>query len=316
MNMKKLSKEGIETLMGRLAHIAQEQVDPEVTGLMEAPITTAFVQHMTKVKDMEDVIARNDQLSKTYDGFLSLYGFDTMYDMYLYAMSNDIEPLEKSEDILDHITVTRTIIRNGEPVQVTVWEPIYESDDEWEEVNKAEAKKPAKKPAAKKPSAAKKPGAKPGEEEEEEPMLLARELKGTVHGHETPVDPKKLAKLKQRGSKMPRGNKPFDEGSDFYFELHGPDGKPAGIAGFSEEKGHLKMDFFLSNGETHGVATRAFFELVKLALKKEKGVKMDDHFEARPLFANAGMEQKKAGHWEVNGKNLQDNFGMEPKKKS
>jgi hypothetical protein len=103
---------------------------------------------------------------------------------------------------------------------------------------------------------------------------------------------------------MPRGNQPFNEGSDFYFELHGPDGKPAGIAGFSEEKGHLKMDFFVSNGETHGVATRAFFELVKLALKKEKGVKMDDHFEARPLFTNSGLEQKKAGHWEIDGKKL------------
>ena len=313
--MKKISEEGMKSLMAKMAQIAQEQVDPDVTGLMEAPITTSFVKHMTKVRDIEDVIARNDQLSKTYQGFLNLYGFDRMYDMYLYAMSNDVEPLEKSDDVLDHITVTRTITRNGKPQEVTVWEAIYESDDEWEEVNKADGKKPAKKkPAAKKPAA--KPGAKPGEEEEEPPIPLARELKGTTHGQDGPIDPKKVAKLKQRAGKMPRGNQPFDEGSDFYFELHGPDGKPAGIAGFSEEKGHLKMDFFVSNGETHGVATRAFFELVKLALKKEKGVKVDDHFDARPLFTNSGLEQKKAGHWEIDHKKLAENYGTEPKKKS
>jgi hypothetical protein len=97
MNVKKISEEGMKSLMGKMAQIAQEQMDPEVTGLMEAPITTSFVKHMTKVRDMEDVIARNDQLSKTYQGFLNLYGFDRMYDMYLYAMSNDMEPLENQK---------------------------------------------------------------------------------------------------------------------------------------------------------------------------------------------------------------------------
>jgi hypothetical protein len=303
MNVKKISEEGMKSLMTKMAQIAQEQMDPEVTGLMEAPITTSFVKHMTKVRDMGDVIARNDQLSKTYQGFLNLYGFDRMYDMYLYAMSNDVFPEEilKSDTSSEYayVPITRTVTRNGEPLEVTITESI----------EKAEKKPTKKKPAAK-------PGAKPGEEEEEPPIPLARELKGTTHGQDGPIDPKKVAKLKQRSGKMPRGNQPFNEGSDFYFELHGPDGKPAGIAGFSEEKGHLKMDFFVSNGEVHGVATRAFFELVKLALKKEKGVKMDDHFEARPLFSNSGLEQKKAGHWEIDGKKLAENYGQEPKKKS
>lgn len=307
--MKKISEEGMKTLMAKMAQIAQEQADPDVTGLMEAPITTDFVKRMTKVKDMEDVIARNDQLSKTYSGFLGLYGFDSMYDMYVYAKSNDVMPEEifKSDTSAEYsyVQVTRTVTRNGKPLEVILTEQLEKA-----EKKPATKKKPAKKPAS---SSAKKPGE---EEEEEPPIPVARELKGTTHGQDGPIDPKKVAKLKQHAGKMPRGNAPFDEGSDFYFELHGPDGKPAGIAGFSEEKGHLKMDFFLSNGETHGVATRAFFELIKLALKKEKGVKMDDHFDARPLFDASGLEQKKAGHWEIDSKKLQQNYGQEPKKKS
>lgn len=304
----KLSPEGMGTLMKRMSEIAQNQENPDVTGLLEAPITTAFVRQMTKVKDMEDVTARNDQLSKTYNGLLSLYGFDTMYDMYLYAKSNDVYPeeLQKSEDVFDVIQVTRTITRNGEPLDIVLTERIEKSESK-----PAAKKKPAKKPAAKGSSAAN----KPGEEEEEDPVYLARELKGSVHGQEEPIDPKKVAKLKRSSGKMPRGNKPFNETSKYYFELHGPEGKPAGIAGFSEEKAHLKMDFFMSDGQTHGVATRAFFELCKLALKKEKGVKMDDHFEARPLFVNAGMERK-GDQWHIKGKDLLDNFGMEPTKKS
>lgn len=304
----KLSKEGMETLMKKFSEIAQNQSSPDVTGLLEAPITTDFVKRMTKVKDMDDVIDRNDQLSKTYEGFLSLYGFDTMYDMYLYAKSNDVYPeeLQKSEDVFDTVQVTRTITRNGEPLGVVITERIEKAESK-----SAAKKKPAKKPAAKGKSAA----SKPGEEEEEDPVYLARELKGSVHGQDGPIDPKKVAKLKRAADKMPRGNKPFDETSKYYFELHGPEGKPAGIAGFSEDKGHMKMDFFLSDGQTHGVATRAFFELCKLALKKEKGVKMDDHFEARPLFVNAGMERK-GDQWQIKGKDLLDGFGMEPTKKS
>jgi hypothetical protein len=84
-----LSKEGMDLLMEKLSKAAQGDVENE---MIATPISTDFVKRMTKVKGIEDVVERDEQLSKTYQGFLSLYGFETMYDMYIYAMSCEPAP--------------------------------------------------------------------------------------------------------------------------------------------------------------------------------------------------------------------------------
>ncbi|MGV3180133.1 hypothetical protein, partial [Streptococcus sp. 11273D007BW] len=58
-----LSKAGVDELMDRLSNIANDIKKESIEGLLEAQITSPFVRSLTKVKGMDDVIERNDQLT-------------------------------------------------------------------------------------------------------------------------------------------------------------------------------------------------------------------------------------------------------------
>lgn len=278
-----LSKSGFEELMEKLELVAQEKMVPEVSGLPESSITTNFVKIMTKVKGLEDVIERNEQLSKTYQGFLNMYGFDTMYDMYIYAKSCDLLPEEmiKSGSRKEHvIPVSKVITRNGEPLEVTVWEII----------EKAEPKKATPK------------------KEEEVIIPHARELHGILHGSDDVANTSNVAKLKAAAEKMPNGDKPFSDKSKHYLSLKGPSGRPAAIVGYSEQGEYYKMDFFRTNGKVSGVAARGFFELVRLAHQHGKGVIAEDNKGARSVYIQMGMT-KEGSTWCVSYDELKEAYG-------
>lgn len=286
-----ISQEGMDKLMKRLTKIATQELSEEEsedpTGLREAEITTDFVKMLTKVKGMDDVISRNDKLSKHFKGFLDMYGFETMYDMYLYAMSCEVLPseLKKSKDFSNLVPVKRTITRNGKQVEVTIWEKPGEGDE-----------------------------SKEGEGSEEiEGRVVrrrrhAREFSVNVTGDTT--NPKEIAEIKVAAKDMPRGNKPFQDGSTYYLAIRDEDGTIVGVIGYSEEGGYLKMDFHRSNGEVSGVAARGFFELLKLGSEKGLGVKMEDDPQARPIFMQSGLEQKE-DFWVIESDKLKGLLYME-----
>jgi hypothetical protein len=279
-----LSPEGMDRLMDRLTMIAMEGVDSEAVGLMEAQITTGFVKTMTKVKGLDDVIERNEQLSKSLQGFLTLYGFTSMYDMYLYAMSCDLVPegLNKSKDYSKLVPVKRKIIRNGKETEVTVYEnPNKDKEKDDDAADDREVQ-----------------GARYGH---------ARELKRKVHGDKEPINPKKVAQLKLTASKL-LDPKKFKDTSDYYLELTGEGNETIGIIGFSERGEYLVMDFYQTNGQVPGIAARGFSELVKLALSQNKGVQMEDQPQARPVFVQFGLQQEDS-IWSVSAEDLQDSFG-------
>jgi len=269
-------------LMERLTQIREEGLNGEAVGLMEAPITTHMVKTMTKVKGMEDVIERNEQLSKTYQGFLNMYGFESMYDMYIYAKSCDIMPegVIKSKDITRLVPVQRTIKRNGKYQEVTVYEEIYKS----KEPNKNE-----------------------NDKREEAPTIRhAREFKSKITKG---LNPKDVAMLKTVSNSLTRGNKPFYDKSSYYLELKDGD-RTTGIVGYSEEGDHLKMDFHRSNGKISGVASRGFAELVNLAIRKRKGVIAEDNKQARPVYLRFGLQQSDDGKvWTISYDDLSEVFG-------
>lgn len=279
-----LSDEGFDRLTKKLAEIAQEGIDDTVEGLQSGTITTNFVKTMTKVNGMEDVIERNEQLSKTYQGLISLYGFDTMYDMYLYARSCDILPeelLKSSSNNALVLPIQKTVIRNGKPLEVTVYEVI----------RKAAA--PKKKAEPKK--------------EEEIVIRHAREFKGSLTGDGEAKDPSKVAKVKAAAQKLTGGNKPFSDKSHHYLSLR-ENSRTVAVIGYSTQGEHMTMDFYRTNGQTNGVAARGFAELVRLAIQKEKGVKVEDHPGARAVYTQFGLKQE-GDHWVADHKELKQSLG-------
>jgi hypothetical protein len=283
-----LSKSAMDDLMGKLTQIATEDADDSVTGLLEAQITTSFVKTMTKVKGLEDVIERNDSLSKTYTGLLSMYGFESMYDMYLYAKSCDIIPEEimKRKDYSKLVPVKRKIVRNGKEQEITVYED--PNDDKGSQSNDSGRSTPTSH------------------------VPHARELKGKVHGANEHTNPKSIAKLKQAAQGMSNGQEFQD--SDYYLELKGPDGDIHGIVGYSERQyddgEYMVMDFYKTDGVVPGIAARGFAQLIQLALGRGLGVKAPDNPQARPVYIQFGLEQREEGNmWSVDGSTLEKLLG-------
>lgn len=277
-----LSKEGMDSLMKKLEQVAQEGVDESVDGLLTSAISTNFVKIMTKVTGMEDVIERNEQLSKTYQGFLNLYGFDSMYDMYIFAKSCELFPEELMKSTSSAIPVQKVITRNGKAVEVTVWELLEKSET--------------------------KPKAEPKKAEEQPLIRHARELRATLHDTREVMDPKNVAKLKSAAEKMTGGKGKFSDGSHHYLSVKNDNGRAAAVIGYSEEGDNLKMDFYRTNGKVSGVAARGFFEMMRLALKHKKGVIAEDNPSARSVYIQAGL-QKQGSSWVISYKDLAESYG-------
>lgn len=278
-----LTKTGFNSLVEKLQKAAKAAADETVDGLQTSTITTNFVKMMTKVKGMEDVIERNEQLSKTYQGFLNLYGFDTMYDMYLYARSCDLYPEEILKSDVPRIPVTKTIIRNGKPQDVTILEALWKAGDK---PKKAETKK-----------------------EEEIVVRHAREFKTSLTGDDEAKDPAKVAKIKARAMDFPEGDKPFSDKSTHYLSLNHNNGRLAGVIGYTEDDTHLRMDFYRHNGQITGTAARGFAEMIQLAMRKQKGVKAEDNPGARMFYFQCGLKQQDSGHWEIGYDELKNGYG-------
>jgi hypothetical protein len=282
-----LSKEGMDLLMEKLSKAAQGDVENE---MIATPISTDFVKRMTKVKGIEDVVERDEQLSKTYQGFLSLYGFETMYDMYIYAMSCEPAPegLFKSDSQFPwYESVNKTIMRNGKPKEVLLFIEVP-----LEELEKADSK-PKKKEAKK------------GEKIE---IPHARQFSGRIVSSKDMKDPNEMAKLKAHGMRLKTGDSEFSEDSHHYLVLKGNNNHPVGIVGYTEGNKHIKMDFYRANGKVSGVGTRGFFELMRFAKTRKKGVQVRDNKGGRQHYIQAGLT-KNGDNWEISYEELLKMYG-------
>ncbi|AIW03431.1 virion structural protein [Bacillus phage Moonbeam] len=278
-----LSEEAVQDLTERLLKAANEGVNAVH---MNADITTDLIHKMTHVTSLTEVIDRDEQLSKTYAGFLNLYGFNSMYDMYMYAKSCEDLPssLLKSKDYSKLVPVKRKVIRNGKETEVTVYEDPNKQGSQPNEGN-TQAKGTPNATA----------------------HSHARELKGRLHGKGKKLDTQKIAKLKQSTANFPnKGN--FNTTADYFLELTSEDGRVFGVVGYSIEGNYLKMDFFVSNGEINGVAARGLAELIQVAISEKKGVKVDDNPQASTVLHQYGLE-KKGSEWSADFKTLNSTFG-------
>jgi hypothetical protein len=299
MSQKKraLSPSGMDKLMKRLGELAQEDLekpeDENTTGLQESEITTSFLKYVTKIRDLEDVEKRNHRLTNHFRGLVDMYGFDTMLDMYIYAQSCDLVPetVFKAKDYSKLVPVKRKVVRNGKEHEVTIWtKPDGGAAEEEEGDGSASGGKV-------------KGGGKPGSKHAKD---LISDLVGKLDDK-----PKDIEEIKAAAKDMPKGNKSFQNDSQFYLVIRDEEEGIAGVIGYSKEGKYLKMDFYRSNGEVSGVAAKGFFELIKLAAEEKQGVKMEDQPEARHIFMQSGLEQQSNGDWTIEPKTLQKLLGKE-----
>ncbi|WNO29787.1 hypothetical protein [Bacillus phage SDFMU_Pbc] len=270
-----LSPKSVHELTERLLKAAQE---PDT---VDDVITEEFVKKVTKVKDIHDVIDGEERLNKTYQGLLSLYGFESMYDMYLYAMScSQLETIAKRKDYSKLVPVKRKVIRNGKETEVTVYEDPNKDKKDSEDTGTSEK------------------GSRGGH---------ARDYRKTVHGKKKKVDPQKVAKLKQLSLSMPKGND-FKSDSDYFLEVTDEQGNTVGVVGYSSEGNYLVMDFYIADGNISGVAAVGFSTLIRIAISEKKGVKADSNPEASAFYARCGLKQK-GDHWEATAQELKSFYG-------
>lgn len=285
-----LSPEGVNKLMDRLTSIVTSGTDNSKvqTDMLGAKISSSFVKKLTKVQDEADVIERNEQLTKHFKGLLSMYGFDTMYDMYIYSLSCDPvgSEVSKSKDYSRLVPVKRRVTRNGKEHEVTIWVKPSDEDDTDDNGDGNGVRRRGRN------------------NKDNRRRRNAREL--TTEGAKSSKDYtlENLARLKKEVKDFPRGNKPFQDGSSYYLEIRDDNGDIVGVVGYKENEGYISMDFYRSNGRVPGVASKGFFELLKLSAKEGKGVRMDDVKEARQLFLSSGLEQKDSGVWEISYEDL------------
>ncbi|AMQ66578.1 virion structural protein [Bacillus phage Shbh1] len=276
------SEETLNKVMEKLMQTIQEDVNKSQNrGMLETDISLSFLESVVKVKSIEEVIEREDQLNKHFQGLLMMYGFESMYDMYIYAQSIN---LVKSKDYSKLVPVKRTITRNGKEIEVTVYENPEEEGQGTESNEPDKDSKNRRRPRRK-------------------GRRHARELPSKVISSSSNVKPKDIAQIKQAEKGM-KGDKPFKEGDNYhYLVIEDEDKNIVGIVGYLEEKEYLKMDFYRTDGTVSGVATKGFFELLKLANEKKKGVKVDDYPEARPVFSGSGLK-KEGNIWIIDAEAL------------
>ena len=292
-----LSAQGMERLLKRLEEVASEEVASVENDLYSATVSTSFIESITKVTGMADVIDRNEQLTKAFPGLISMYGFESMYDLYMYAKFCDYgeERLTKKKDTSKLVPVKRKVVRNGKEMEMTIWEDPNKGGETEEPKDES--------------GGGGRGGGRGGEPDDAK--RHAREMLAKMLGGDKEVNPKEIAELKLEAKNMKGGVELFDDSLSYYLAVEGDGGEIVGIVGYEDEGEYLKMVFFQSNGEVSGVATRGFFELIKLALEKDKGVMVDDQEGARPVFERFELTQGDGGVWSVKSTTLKELLGKE-----
>lgn len=229
-------------ISGILEGIPQENLP------LEAKVSKNFLErYVGGALDYSKVISENETLTKSYDFLVKSYGFNTFFDLYLYADNCDsLEQLMKGgkKDLSKLKPVTRTVMRNGKPMKTTIYE---DTSSESSEDNPMDSK--TKQPETPQPR-------------------HARDLRMSILGTEDGVDPKTLRQL-AKYSKNLSGS--FDTDCSSYMILQDESNGIGGLAGFKQEGKYLRLAFIQQDDLTSGVGIQAFYQLLKLAWKKGLG---------------------------------------------
>lgn len=248
-------------------HVETDSMLTDTEQVVKEPtISKSFLERIIgKSLDYPKVISENTQLTQEYNYIVKSYGFETFYDLYLFADTTDNSELVAKggqKDLQKLKPVTRTVIRNGKPMKTTIYEDTGSKEDN---------KNPLDKTA--------------GSDQPEQPRDIG-ELTSSILDM-THANPKELARLAKQAEKL-QGT--FNTDCSSYVAFTTETGELGAIIGFKVEGNYLRLVFTQADKLTNGVSLKAFFTLTVTAWKQGLGaiVSVTDNSTALALFKEYG----------------------------
>lgn len=235
-----------------------------------------FLQGAVSCLTEDYAMTHNDDLTKVHKDSIEACGYETFYDAFL-DLGMALEPISKGgEKDLSKLNATkRTVIRNGKPVEITVYTK-NENDEEGESKGTAQ----------------------------ESSTPHAKEMKSSVE-----KDSKKAQKIAKELSTQNGTQYSFKSTMTFYLTLRDDAGNPVAVVGYKRYGHYLKMEFIQTNGKIAGAGSRGFYEMAKYCLSKRLGLKLDKSMSASPFIGMYNMDEDSRGDFYLGYEDLLKNFG-------
>lgn len=222
------------------------------------------------------VIDRNDIFTEWHKDSLELLGYNSFYDAYLDLYLNSEVVIKGGEKDLSKLNATkRTVIRNGKPVEITV----YTKNEDDNEDKKKDG------------------GAS-------EDVNHAKSMPTTEE-----KDHKKVQKIAKELTMKNGSSYGFKNTMTYYLVIRDQQDRPVAVVGYKEFGHYLKMVFLQTDGKVRGAGSRGFYEMVKKALPKKLGIMLDKNLSDSPFITMYNMEKNKRGDYFLGYEDLIKIFG-------
>lgn len=238
-----------------------------------------FLQGAVAGLNEDYVMTYNDEFTKAHKLTLESCGYNSFYDAYLDLWLSRTEEVSKGgEKDLSKLNATkRTVIRNGKPVEITV----YTKDGEEPDKNNNS-----------------------GGSDNSGGLPHAKQFKSS-----TETSDKKAQQVAKELSTKNGTSYTFKKTMTFYMVLRDDKGNAVAIIGYKRFGHYLKMVFFQSNGEIDGTGARGFFEMAKYCLQNKLGIKLDKTMGSSPFIAMYNMQEDSRGDFFLGYEDLLKVFG-------
>lgn len=239
------------------------------------------------------VIQDNKQLTETYKHVVVSYGFQDFHSLYLFAMSNTQKEAVKYDsgapkDYSSMSKVRRTVVRDGRRTAVT----FYEKPKGMDNKQKVRASRGGDKAA--------------------DQVSEASELRIVAQGdRDNPIPISELHAMNNilEGFVVVGENEDLDRIKMYLDEYL----VPKAVQGLKIQGGYLTMPFMATDGNVQGFYQRAFFELIKVAMNWQLGVRIEkDETNIQKILAETSEMKEREGHYEATYEELLENYGELP----
>lgn len=272
------------------SNLISEAIDETSSPHVSSSITTRTLGLLTGLGSQltdDYVLVNNEQLTKEFSHIVKSYGYSDFHGLYSFSIlcEQELEDISKGgqKDFSNLKKVKRTVIRNGKPVSMM----LYQKDDD--DATENELDKGRKSSS---------------ETTESTGEVSARELS------EETVDTKKLPKEVKTFIKQ-NSHVSVDSHSDKTSTYVLSDGQSVrGVYTIVQQGDYLYLANIIADKQTKGLGIKAFFTLLKRAIDEDKGARVDavDSELAIQLFTEYGLVQSD-NYYEITAEDLKKELG-------
>nr|DAI05677.1 MAG TPA: hypothetical protein [Herelleviridae sp.] len=251
-----------------------------------ARVSKKFLEDLAGEPLSYDYIIKNkERLDTQFEHIIKMYGFNSMYELYLYADSNDSELLVKGgqKDLSKLKPVKRKVVRNGKVMTTTIYEDNSSGSDKGNELDSKRKETKVKTP------------------------ILAVDLEKESYGEdEEELNPKKIAKLQAQTKSLGSG---FSTSCSSYLLLN-ENGETRGAIGFTVKGKYLELTFSIADSKVSGLQYLAFSQLLLRAWNSNLGARVaETKDEALLAMYNMYGLTKGNGYYSVSSSTLNSILG-------